>query len=65
MGFDKDLSPTAPQPDGARQAMVLGFVWIPLACQVISMVLLRWYRLRREDLAGRAGAAAVPAGTPA
>jgi GPH family glycoside/pentoside/hexuronide:cation symporter len=65
MGFDKDLPPTAPQSAGAQQAMVLGFVWIPLACQVVSMVLLRWYRLRREDLAAPAGAGSVPAGAPA
>jgi GPH family glycoside/pentoside/hexuronide:cation symporter len=65
MGFDKDLPPTAEQSAGAKQAMVLGFVWIPLVCQVIAMVLLRWYRLRREDLADAAGAGPAPAGAPA
>jgi GPH family glycoside/pentoside/hexuronide:cation symporter len=65
MGFDKDLPTTAEQSPGARQAMVLGFVWIPLACQVISMVLLRWYRLRREDLADPAGAGSAPAAATA
>ena len=63
--FDKDLPPTAEQSAGAKQAMVLGFVWIPLVCQVIAMVLLRWYRLRREDLADAAGAGPAPAGAPA
>jgi Na+/melibiose symporter-like transporter len=52
MGFDKDLPPGADQPPGAVQAMVLGFVWIPFAAQLIAMVLLRWYRLSREDLEG-------------
>jgi GPH family glycoside/pentoside/hexuronide:cation symporter len=69
MGFDKDLPPGADQPPGAVQAMVLGFVWIPFAAQLIAMVLLRWYRLGREDLAGplpegpvRAASAAIVGG---
>lgn len=66
MGFDKNLPADADQSPGAVQAMVLGFVWIPFACQLVSMVLLRWYRLRREDLAvGPGPAGPGPVGVPA
>jgi glycoside/pentoside/hexuronide:cation symporter, GPH family len=50
MGFDKNLPPTADQSPGAVQAMVLGFVWVPFVAQLVAMLLLRRYRLRREDL---------------
>ncbi len=55
MGFDKGLDPAADQPPGAQQAMVIGFVWIPVATQVLAMVLLRWYRLGREDFHPQSG----------
>lgn len=61
MGFDKDLPPGADQSPGAVQAMVLGFVWIPFGAQLIAMLLLGWYRLRREDLAGPVPGPAAPA----
>lgn len=65
MGFDKNLDPAADQSEGARQAMIIGFVWIPAATQLLAMGLLRWYRLTREDLepAG-AGVGAASAATP-
>lgn len=59
MGFDKDLAPGAPQPGSAQTAMIIGFVWIPCTCQLIAVVLLRWYRLERADLA-----APLPATAP-
>jgi GPH family glycoside/pentoside/hexuronide:cation symporter len=51
MGFDKNLDPSADQSAGARQAIVIGFVWIPVVTQLLAMVLLRWYRLDQTDLA--------------
>ena len=38
---------------GALQAMYIGFIWIPAACQILAAVLLYWYRLEEEDLAPR------------
>jgi Na+/melibiose symporter-like transporter len=52
MGFDKNLPPAADQSPGARQAMLIGFVWIPVVTQLLAMVLLRWYRLEQRDLVG-------------
>jgi len=51
MGFDKNLAPTADQSESAVLAMYLGFIWIPVACQTISIGLLSFYKLREEDLA--------------
>ena len=50
MGFDKNLPPSADQPAGAEQAILIGFVWIPVATQVLAMLLFRWYRLDRRAL---------------
>ena len=50
MGFDKNLSPSADQSVGAGQALVIGFVWIPVGTQLLAMLLLYWYRLDKEDL---------------
>ncbi|MEO8225057.1 MAG: MFS transporter, partial [Gammaproteobacteria bacterium] len=50
MGFDKNLAPSADQSPGAQQAMVIGFVWIPVVTQLFAMVLLHWYRLDEKDL---------------
>lgn len=55
MGFDKSLAPTADQSASAVQAMVIGFVWIPLGCQLVAMGLLYGYRLERRDLEVRPG----------
>jgi GPH family glycoside/pentoside/hexuronide:cation symporter len=51
MGFDKDLAPDATQSAGAQQAILIGFVWIPVVTQVLAMGLLYWYRLEKRDLA--------------
>lgn len=58
MGFDKSLPPGADQSAGAGQAMLIGFVWIPVGTQLLAMLLLRWYRLEQRDLV----VAAVPQG---
>lgn len=50
MGFDKNLPPSADQSAGADQAMLIGFVWIPVGTQLLAMLLLYWYRLDKEDL---------------
>lgn len=50
MGFDKNLDPAADQSDSAVRAIYIGFVWIPVATQLIAMLLLRWYRLGQADL---------------
>jgi len=50
MGFDKDLPPTAEQSPSAVLAMYLGFVFIPVGMQVISITLLMFYRLTEKDL---------------
>lgn len=52
MGFDKNLEPAADQSAGAQQAMLIGFVWIPVGTQLLAMLLLRWYRLEQADLLG-------------
>lgn len=50
MGFDKDLPKDAVQTDSAIQAMYLGFIWIPLACQMTTLFLLLFYKLDEKDL---------------
>jgi GPH family glycoside/pentoside/hexuronide:cation symporter len=50
MGFDKNLSPSADQSASAVQAMYLGFVWIPILCQIISIALLKFYNLDEKAL---------------
>jgi Na+/melibiose symporter-like transporter len=51
MGFDKDLDPTANQPASAVQAIYLGFIWIPIACQIAVVFLLQFYRVTERDFA--------------
>lgn len=50
MGFDKDLPPMAEQSPSAVTAMYLGFVFIPVGMQAISVVLLLFYRLTEKEL---------------
>jgi GPH family glycoside/pentoside/hexuronide:cation symporter len=50
MGFDKGLAPTAEQSPSAVTAMYLGFIWIPVGMQVMSITLLCFYRLTERDL---------------
>lgn len=52
MGFDKNLPPTAEQSASAVQAMYLGFIWIPVICQLAAAALLRFYHLEQRDLEG-------------
>ena len=54
MGFDKTLPPDADQSPSAVQAMYLGFVGIPVACQLLSAGLLYFYHLDESDLAAEA-----------
>jgi glycoside/pentoside/hexuronide:cation symporter, GPH family len=57
MGFDKTLKPGADQSASAELAMVIGYVWIPVATQLLALGMMYWYRLSRQDLeaATRAG----------
>jgi GPH family glycoside/pentoside/hexuronide:cation symporter len=50
MGFDKDLATSADQSPSAIRAMYLGFIWIPLLCQIVSISLLRFYALDEKAL---------------
>ena len=52
MGFDKDLPATAEQSASAVTAMYLGFIWIPVGMQVLSVTLLKFYRLTEQELQG-------------
>jgi GPH family glycoside/pentoside/hexuronide:cation symporter len=51
MGFNKDLDPTGDQPASAVQAIYLGFIWIPIVCQIAVIFLLQFYRLTEQDFA--------------
>jgi len=53
MGFDKDLDPMQDQTPSAVRAMYIGFIWIPVACQLVAAALLRFYGLKKSDLEGR------------
>jgi GPH family glycoside/pentoside/hexuronide:cation symporter len=48
-GFDKDLAPTDNQSASAVQAMWICFLWIPIASQLLTLVLMRYYRLKASD----------------
>ena len=50
MGFDKNLDPSADQSPSTVRAMEIGLVWIPVATQLMAILLMRCYRLRKEDL---------------
>jgi GPH family glycoside/pentoside/hexuronide:cation symporter len=50
MGFDKSLDPSADQSPSTVRAMEIGLVWIPVGTQLMAILLMRWYRLRKEDL---------------
>ena len=45
MGFDRTLPTDADQGPDAVRAMYMGFVWIPVACQLGATALLGFYRL--------------------
>ena len=57
LGFDKELDATADQSASAVTAIYIGFVGIPILCQVASIILLKFYHLTESDLI-RAGVAA-------
>ena len=59
MGFDKNLDPMEDQTPSAVRAMYIGFIWIPVACQLLAAGLLRYYRLKKSDLNGRSGVNAI------
>jgi len=50
-GFDQDIPKGQPQPDSAVFAILLGQVWIPVACCIGMAVLLIFYRLDEKRLA--------------
>jgi GPH family glycoside/pentoside/hexuronide:cation symporter len=50
LGFDKELDPTADQSASAVLAIYIGFIGIPIVCQIASIVLLRFYNLAEADL---------------
>jgi GPH family glycoside/pentoside/hexuronide:cation symporter len=50
LGFDKELDPSADQSASAVFAIQLGFIWIPVVCQLIAVFLLRFYRLTEDQL---------------
>jgi GPH family glycoside/pentoside/hexuronide:cation symporter len=54
MGFDKDLAATDDQSASAVQAVYIGYIWIPIACQIAVLVLLQFYKLTERDLAPEA-----------
>jgi GPH family glycoside/pentoside/hexuronide:cation symporter len=64
LGFDKTLAPSADQSASAQQAILLGFIWIPLITQLLAMLLLRHYHLGRHDLESRHGMDKMGEGIP-
>lgn len=50
LGFNKELGPTADQSSSAVVAIYLGFVGIPILCQIASIILLQFYHLTESDL---------------
>jgi GPH family glycoside/pentoside/hexuronide:cation symporter len=50
LGFDKNLGADADQSASAVLAIYLGFIGIPVLCQIASIVLLKFYHLTEQDL---------------
>jgi GPH family glycoside/pentoside/hexuronide:cation symporter len=50
LGFDKNLGPDADQSASAVLAIYLGFIGIPVVCQIASILLLKFYHLTEQDL---------------
>ncbi|NND55200.1 MAG: MFS transporter [Gammaproteobacteria bacterium] len=50
LGFDKELDPTADQSASAVFAIQLGFIGIPVFCQLACIFLLQFYTLNESDL---------------
>ena len=49
-GFDKSLPADALQSPAVRQALLLGIAYIPAATAILSILLLRGYRLNEAEL---------------
>lgn len=58
LGFNKELDPSADQSASAVLAIYIGFVGIPVGCQIASITLLRFYHLTEKDFVARSSAAA-------
>ncbi len=50
MGFDKELGAEQDQPQSAIQAIYIGYILIPIACQFAVVFLLKFYNLTESDL---------------
>jgi GPH family glycoside/pentoside/hexuronide:cation symporter len=50
LGFDKELAAKADQSDSAVLAIQIGYIWIPVACNVAAIFLLKFYHLSEQDL---------------
>jgi GPH family glycoside/pentoside/hexuronide:cation symporter len=53
LGFNKELDPSADQSASAVLAIYIGFVGIPIVCQIASIVLLKFYHLSERDFVAR------------
>ena len=53
--LDVFTDPLEDQTPSAIRAMYIGFIWIPVVCQLTAAALLRFYRLKKSDLEGRSG----------
>jgi len=56
LGFNKELDPNADQTASAVLAIYIGFVAIPILCQVVAVYLLSFYHLDETDLRQADGA---------
>jgi GPH family glycoside/pentoside/hexuronide:cation symporter len=50
LGFNKELDPTADQSASAVTAIYIGFVGIPILCQIAAITLLQFYHLTEAEL---------------
>jgi Na+/melibiose symporter-like transporter len=50
LGFDKELGPAADQPASAVMAIYIGFIGVPVLCQMAAIILLKFYHLTEADL---------------
>lgn len=50
LGFDRELATKADQSASAVLAIQIGYIGVPVFCNVVSIVLLKFYRLTEADL---------------
>ena len=50
LGFDKELGAAADQPASAVMAIYIGFIGVPVLCQMAAIILLKFYHLTEADL---------------